>query len=79
MLRSMALNILRNDFNTTTGILVSSNWFTPIKNLGNCKLRLLKVIAGPVPTLIWKWRLPLGKMSQIQKRSSFNIHMCNLT
>jgi hypothetical protein len=48
----VALNILRNDFNTATGILVSRNWFTVIKNSGNCELRLLKVIAGPVPTLI---------------------------
>jgi hypothetical protein len=61
-LRSVALDIPRDDSSTAAEMLLNSNWFAATKNPGDCEFRLLKLIAGPVPTLIWKWRVPFGKM-----------------
>ncbi len=54
--------IPREASSTAAGIWVSSNWLAVIKKPGNWELRLLKVTAGPLPTLIWKCTVPLGKM-----------------
>jgi len=48
----VALNIPRDDSSTAAGMLLSSSWFAATKNPGDCEFRLLKLIAGPVPTLV---------------------------
>jgi len=54
--------IPRDDSRTGAEMFVNSSWFAAVTNPGFWEVRLLKVTAGPSPTLSWKCRVALGKI-----------------